>query len=90
MALNIKNAEVERLASEVATLAHESKTEAIRKALLERRTRLHVRAGKAGRLESLRDFMEKNVWPFVPPSELGRTMSREEKEKILGYGPGGY
>ena len=36
MALNIKNAEVESLAAEVAKLAHESKTEAIRIALKER------------------------------------------------------
>ena len=40
MALNIKNREVERLASEVATLAGESKTEAVRRALEERRGRL--------------------------------------------------
>ena len=33
MALNIKNAEVERLAAEVARLTGESKTEAIRRAL---------------------------------------------------------
>ena len=37
MALNIKNADVERLATEVARLTGESKTEAIRRALEERR-----------------------------------------------------
>src|SRR4029453_11787484 len=40
MALNLKNAEVERLAAEVARLTGESKTEAIRRALEERRQRL--------------------------------------------------
>ena len=40
MALNLKNAEVERLAAEVARLTGESKTEAIRRALDERRQRL--------------------------------------------------
>ena len=40
MALNIKNADVERLAEELARLTGESKTEAIRKALDERRRRL--------------------------------------------------
>jgi len=44
--LNIKNAEVERLATEVASLAHETKTEAIRIALLERRVRLKARGGR--------------------------------------------
>ena len=42
MALNIKNDEVERLAKEVSELAHESKTEAIRKALEERKLRLRL------------------------------------------------
>jgi antitoxin VapB len=36
MALNIKNPQVEQLAAEVARLAHETKTEAIRRALEER------------------------------------------------------
>jgi hypothetical protein len=40
MALNLKNAEVERLAAEVARLTGESKTEAIRRALYERKQRL--------------------------------------------------
>jgi antitoxin VapB len=39
MALNIKNPEVERLATEVALLARETKTEAIRRALEERKAR---------------------------------------------------
>ncbi len=89
MALNIKNPEVERLANEVAHLARETKTEAIRKALEERRERLRVRTGASHGRASLREFMEKNVWPFVPAEELGRTMSREEEDEILGYGPDG-
>lgn len=40
MALNIKNQEVERLAAEVAKMTGETKTEAIRRALGERRQRL--------------------------------------------------
>ena len=40
MAFNIKNPQVERLASELARLNGESKPEAIRKALEERRARL--------------------------------------------------
>ena len=42
MALTIKNAEVERLATEVARLTGETKTQAIRVALEERRRRLHA------------------------------------------------
>jgi antitoxin VapB len=40
VALNIKNQEVERLAAEVAKMTGETKTEAIRRALGERRQRL--------------------------------------------------
>ena len=90
MSLNIKNVEVERLANEVAGLTHETKTEAIRQALLERRARLQVRVAKAGGRGSLRAYLEQNVWPMVPARELGRVISREEEDKILGYGPEGF
>jgi antitoxin VapB len=43
MALNIKNSHVERLAAEVAKLARESKTQAIGRALEERKARLASR-----------------------------------------------
>jgi len=88
MALNIKNADVERLASEVSGLTGESKTEAIRRALQERRQRL-----KHGSTERRRDrvlkFLEKNVWPTLPKAERGRRLARAEEDEILGYGPGG-
>jgi antitoxin VapB len=87
MGLNIRNAEVERLAAEVAGMAHETKTEAIRRALLERRTRLQVHAGRHGKRPTLREYMERNVWPLIPPSELGRVLTREGEDRILGYGP---
>ncbi len=90
MGLNIKNAEVEKLATEVAGLAHENKTEAIRRALLERKARLQARAGTPGRRPGLREYLERSVWPLIPPSELGRVLTREEEDRILGYGPEGY
>jgi antitoxin VapB len=90
VALNIKNVDVERLAGEVANLAHETKTEAIRRALVERRARLQARAGKSGGRKSLTQYLEQNVWPMMPAGELGRVMSREEEDRIMGYGPEGY
>jgi antitoxin VapB len=90
MALNIKNVDVERLAGEVANLAHETKTEAIRRALVERRARLQARGGKLADRKSLRGYLEQNVWPTMPAGELGRVMSHEEEDHILGYGPEGY
>jgi antitoxin VapB len=88
--LNIKNADVERLAGEVAGMAHETKTEAIRRALLERRARLQARAGRPGGRKDLRGYLERSVWPLIPSGEVGRVLSREEEDQILGFGPKGH
>ena len=88
MPLNLKNAEVERLAAEVADLAGESKTEAIRKALEERRRRLKG-TGVNERRELLLRHLKSKVWPTVPKKQLGRRLSRAEEDAILGYGPDG-
>jgi antitoxin VapB len=89
MALNIKHAEVERLAAEVANLSGASKTEAVRQALLERRRRL--RLGVPGRVrgEQLLGFLEAEIWSRVPPEQLGHAPSKAEREQILGLGPEG-
>ena len=88
MALNIKNSEVERLAAEVARLTGESKTEAIRRALEERRRRLKHASTQDRRARMLR-LLEKKVWPTLPENQVGRRLSRAEEDDILGYGPGG-
>lgn len=88
MALNIKNPEVERLAAEVAGLTGESKTEAIRRALDERRRRLKGPAPAERRVRVLK-FLETKVWPTIPKKQLGRRLTRVEEDDILGYGPGG-
>ena len=86
--LNLKNTDVERLATEVAELTGESKTEAIRKALEERRRRLKG-SDVRERRERLLKFLKAKVWSDVPKKELGRRLSREEEDAILGYGPEG-
>jgi antitoxin VapB len=88
MPLNIKNAAVERLAAEVARLTGESKTEAIRRALDERRRRLNGTSADARRARVLR-FLDKKVWPTLPAGERGRRLTRAEEDDILGYGPAG-
>ena len=89
MALNIKNDEVERLAAEVARITGESKTEAIRRALAERRQRLAYRVSPTDRHTRTLRFLEDEVWPRIPADQLGRRLSREEEDEILGYGPEG-
>lgn len=90
MALNIKNAEVERLAIEVAQLARESKTEAIRRALEERKTRLQLEFVPQLVGDRAFAFLERQVWPTLPSSQIGRTLTRQEEDEILGFGPEGY
>ena len=89
MPLSIKNAEVERLVAEVAGLTGESKTEAVRQALKERRSRLALRESAQNRAARIRRLLEDEVWPSIPADVLGTTISREEEERILGYGDAG-
>lgn len=86
MALNIKNAEVERLAEEVAGLTGETKTEAIRRALEERRGKLVQRIPKRTGDAALMRFFEREIWPLVPREVRGRRTTKREREEILGYG----
>lgn len=86
MALNIKDPETERLASEVASMAGESKTRAIRKALEERKERLAYQVHRREKGAELRRFLEEEVWPRLPKSVRGRRLSRKEEDAILGYG----
>jgi len=89
VALNIKNGEVERLVAEVAGLTGETKTEAIRRALIERKQRLALRMDPADRATRQRRFLERDVWPLVPDDERGRRLTAEEEDEILGFGPDG-
>jgi antitoxin VapB len=90
VAINIKNPEVEKLVAEVARLAGETKTEAVRKALEERKQRLSLRVASGDRRARFLRFLEREVWPAVPKEELGRTLSKTEEESILGYGKEGF
>lgn len=88
MALNIKDPETERLAAEVAALTGTTKTGAVRYALrqvLQERSPSSVRR----REERLTRFLEEEIWPLVPPDQLGKPVSKEEREKILGFGEHG-
>ena len=83
MALNLRNTDVDRLAAEVARLTGESKTEAIVKALEERRRRLLPTTERRSRLL---DLLRGSVWPCVPKGQLGRRLTKAEENATLGYG----
>lgn len=89
IALNIKDSDTEKLAAEVAALAGETKTRAVRVALEQRKERLLLRSAPAQRRANLRRFLEDEAWPQIPRELLGRRISRKDREAILGYGPTG-
>ncbi len=90
MALNIKDSEVERLAAELAGMANESKTEAIRRALLERKQRLEVRRGDTSRGAQLKRLLRQRIWPQLPKDVRGKAISKQKREQILGCGREGF
>ena len=89
VALTIKNVEVERLAAEVAQLTGESKTQAIKVALEERRRRLTSGIDPQARAAEALEWLETEVWPHVPPELRGRPHDSHADDEILGYGPDG-
>lgn len=86
MPLVIRDQEVERLVEEAARLLGEAPEETIRKALEMRLAHLGKPQGQA----HLRRFLEEEIWPKMPAEVLGRGVSREEEDRLLGYGPQGY
>jgi antitoxin VapB len=85
MALNIKDPETERLATELAALTGETKTRAVRIALEERTKRLASRPRKP-----LLQYLEEEVWPYIPAELRGRPpLTKAEREEMLGIGPAG-
>jgi antitoxin VapB len=89
MGLTLKNDEVERLAEEVARMAGESKTQAIRQALRERRARLSFHIAPEARRAGVQRFLEREVWPAVPDGLLGKPHDDLLDDELLGYGPHG-
>ena len=89
MAMNIKDPEAERLAAEVADLTGNTKTGAVREALRHERDRLKARGTPEERKRSLREFLEQDIWPLIPPDVLGKPITKAEREEILGIGPDG-
>ncbi len=83
--MNIRNEKVERLAEELANITGESKTAVILRALEERRERVARGASRGRRLDQALDFLEREIWPIVPPKLLGRRVTKKEREQILGY-----
>ena len=90
MALNIENERGERLAAEVARMARETETEAIGRARKDRKARLAFKTSPQDRLRQLKDYVQREVWPNIPPAVRGKKLTKREREAILGIGHRGY
>lgn len=75
MAVNIKNEQVERLLNEVAALTGETKTEAIRRSLEERRDRLVRSSAELNPADRLRRLLEREIWPAIPAALRGTRLT---------------
>ena len=89
MAINIKNERVERLIDEITAITGDTKTEAVRRALEERRDRLVRYRGKLDAGARVWRVMEREIWPTIPTDLLGAPLTKEEEDRILGYSPDG-
>ena len=63
--------------------AHETKIEAVRRALEEQRDRLATAPLRHQRLTS---FLEKQIWSFTPEEVLGKKLAREEEDRFSATG----
>jgi antitoxin VapB len=84
--VNIDDHDIESTLDEIVRLTGESKTEAIRKALDERRQRLLAQTVTPRSKARLLAFLEDEIWSQIPPELMSRPLTKEEEEDILGYG----
>jgi hypothetical protein len=90
MALNFRDRETRKLATEIAALTGESEEQVVHQSLRERRDRIEAPAQSSGRrprtMEEMLHFMETEIWPLIP-NRGGPPMTKAERAKLLGYGP---
>ncbi len=84
MGLNLKDEETVALVTEVAKRLGTTKTGAVRELArqkLDELARDH-KADAEARARNLQQWLERDVWPKVPP---GPALTKQEVEKLLGY-----
>jgi hypothetical protein len=82
--MRIENPEVDKLVELLVEMTGESPSEIVRRALAELHQRLALHVGQQERGRNFLRFLEEEVWPTPRQGQLGRRLSREEEEDILG------
>lgn len=84
VALNLKDEETVALVSELAKRLGRSKTAVVRDLAREKLAALDAENSDEveRRAQELWQFMEREIWPKVPP---GPPMTKAEREELLGY-----
>lgn len=39
--------------------------------------------------KSMQEWLEREIWPYIPEKERGKPLTKEEVEDMLGFGPEG-
>jgi antitoxin VapB len=73
--------------AEIAALTGDTRTGAISVALRERSARIVLSQGGMDRAERVLEVLEQHVWPRLPAGVRGSTLTREQEDAILVYGP---
>jgi antitoxin VapB len=92
VALNIRDKETEALVAQITSLTGETTAEAVRMAARERLDRLRLLSGEPHPrrdAESMRRFLDE-LRSEIPEALRGKSITKAEREEILGYGPDGY
>lgn len=85
----IHSPKIDQLAAQLAQLDREEVLEVFRKTLdIQARQETRPQA-RAQRFSELREFLEREIWPQIPPDLRGKGITKREREEILGYGPEG-
>lgn len=58
-------------------------------ALRERKARLQLAQGGGGRGQRVLAVLEGQIWPSLPKGVRGSTITCEQEDQILGFGPDG-
>jgi antitoxin VapB len=77
---------LERLEVERA-VTREAPTQALRRGQSGPRRKLDYDPKESD--EAFEYYLETEIWPLMKPENLGKTITKVEREKLLGYGPGG-